>query len=176
MSEWLKEHAWKADLFTRADAHRIPPTHSRSTTSRNINTRRGVPVNDGVTPGFRGACDTVLTQNRFPFRRRHTDAHRLVLDLAVRALSSLIARRRRRTAAPRSRTAHTRAPEKRGLQVFRGCSHSARTSVSWRDRSNANREIILNSTRRGCCAYRPIREPVRRCCRYFGLIDRSARV
>src|SRR5215472_2563863 len=64
MSEWLKEHAWKSDLFTRADAHQIPPTHSRSTTSRNIDTRLRVLVNHRVDPGFRGVCDTVLTQNR----------------------------------------------------------------------------------------------------------------
>src|SRR5262249_29135276 len=64
MSEWFKEHAWKSDLFTRADAHQIPPTHSRSTTSRNINTRRGVPVNHRVDRGFGGVCDTFLTKNR----------------------------------------------------------------------------------------------------------------
>jgi len=33
MSEWSIEHAWESDLFTRADADRIPPTHFRSTTS-----------------------------------------------------------------------------------------------------------------------------------------------
>ena len=32
MSEWSIEHAWKSDLFTRADAHQIPPTQFRSTT------------------------------------------------------------------------------------------------------------------------------------------------
>jgi hypothetical protein len=62
MSEWLKEHAWKSDLFTRADAHQIPPTHFRSTTSPYNDVRRRVPVNHGVDPGFRGVCDTVLTQ------------------------------------------------------------------------------------------------------------------
>src|SRR6516165_31144 len=35
MSEWSIEHAWKSDRFTRADAHQNPPTHVRSTTSRN---------------------------------------------------------------------------------------------------------------------------------------------
>src|SRR6185295_7582290 len=64
MSEWLKEHAWKSDLFTRADAHQIPPTHVRSTTSPYNDVRRRVPVNHGVDPGFRGVCDTVLTQSK----------------------------------------------------------------------------------------------------------------
>jgi hypothetical protein len=59
MSEWSIEHAWKSDLFTRADAHKIPPTHSRSTTSPYNDVRRRVPVNHGVDPGFRGVCDTV---------------------------------------------------------------------------------------------------------------------
>ena len=63
MSEWLKEHAWKSDLFTLADAHQIPPTHSRSTTSRNIGTRRHVLLNHRVDRGFKGVCDTVLTQH-----------------------------------------------------------------------------------------------------------------
>jgi hypothetical protein len=62
MSEWLKEHAWKLNLLARADAHHIPPTHFRFNEFRNIDVRRRVPVNDGVTPGFRGVCDTVLTQ------------------------------------------------------------------------------------------------------------------
>src|SRR5262245_37804057 len=58
MSEWLKEHAWKSTLFARADAHEIPPTHFRSTTSRNIDTRRHVLVNQRVDRGFEGVCDT----------------------------------------------------------------------------------------------------------------------
>src|SRR6476646_1891789 len=62
MSEWLKEHAWKLIPSARADAHRSPPTHFRSTTSRNNDLLRRVPVNDGIAPGFRGVCDTVLTQ------------------------------------------------------------------------------------------------------------------
>src|SRR6476660_8656787 len=63
MSEWLKEHAWKLNPLARADAHQIAPTLSRSTTSRNNDLLQRVPVNDGVAPGFRGVCDTVLTQN-----------------------------------------------------------------------------------------------------------------
>src|SRR6187401_1831482 len=63
MSEWLKEHAWKLSPFTRADAHRNPPTNVRSTTSRNNDLLQRVTVNDGVAPGFRGICDTVLTQD-----------------------------------------------------------------------------------------------------------------
>jgi hypothetical protein len=62
MSEWLKEHAWKLNLLARADAHQIPPTHFRFNDFRYIDVRRCVPVNEGITPGFRGVCDTVLTQ------------------------------------------------------------------------------------------------------------------
>ena len=58
----LKEHAWKLIPLARADPHRNAPTHSRSTTSRNNDVRRSVPVNHGVWPGFEGVSDTVLTQ------------------------------------------------------------------------------------------------------------------
>src|SRR5215510_13904545 len=68
MSEWFKEHAWKSTPLARADAHQIPPTHSRSTTSRNIDTRRHVRVNHRVDRGFEGVCDTVLTQRRETLR------------------------------------------------------------------------------------------------------------
>src|SRR5262245_46428378 len=68
MSEWSIEHAWKSTLLARADAHEIPPTHSRSTTSPNIDTRRHVFVNHGVHRGFEGVCDTVLTQRRETLR------------------------------------------------------------------------------------------------------------
>src|SRR5262245_15362630 len=68
MSEWLIEHAWKSTLLARADAHEIPPTHSRSVTSRNSDTRRHVLVNHRVDRGVDGVCDTVLTQNGFHFR------------------------------------------------------------------------------------------------------------
>ena len=54
MSEWSIEHAWKLTPAARADAHEIPPTHSRSTTSRNNDLLQRVPVSDGVAPGFRG--------------------------------------------------------------------------------------------------------------------------
>ena len=43
MSEWLKEHAWKLIPLARADAHRNPPTHSRSTTSRNNDVHQTCP-------------------------------------------------------------------------------------------------------------------------------------
>src|SRR5260221_9653428 len=62
MSEWLKEHAWKSTLVARADAHQMPPTHARINDFRNIDVCRRVLVNDGVPLGFRGVCDTVLTQ------------------------------------------------------------------------------------------------------------------
>ena len=48
MSEWLKEHAWKSDRFTRADAHQIPPTHVRSISSRYNEVLRDAPVSDDV--------------------------------------------------------------------------------------------------------------------------------
>src|SRR5262245_38509486 len=90
MSEWLKEHAWKSTLFARADAHEIPPTHSRSTTSRNIDTRRHVLVNHRVDRGFEGSCDTVLTQFERMLTSTHIDTHQVtspdVTD--VRAASS----------------------------------------------------------------------------------------
>jgi hypothetical protein len=63
MSEWLKEHAWKENLFALIDAHRHPPTHSRSTTSRNNDLHRTVPVSHGGCPWFRRWSDTVLTQD-----------------------------------------------------------------------------------------------------------------
>ena len=54
MAEWLKAHAWKLIPPARADAHHNPPTHSRSTTSRNIDMRRRVAVNDVFDRGFGG--------------------------------------------------------------------------------------------------------------------------
>jgi len=53
MSEWLKAHAWKATPLARADAHQIPPTHLRSTTSI-TSVRVGVYLQVTVfTQGFR---------------------------------------------------------------------------------------------------------------------------
>src|SRR6185295_15588541 len=78
MSEWSIEHAWKLTPAARADAHQIPPTHSRSTTSSNDDVQACVPVNAGVHPGFRGVCDTVLTQNGFVFLGKHNDAYAAV--------------------------------------------------------------------------------------------------
>jgi hypothetical protein len=63
MAEWSIEHAWKLIPFARADAHQVSPTHFRSTTSRNNDVHRHVPVSRRVCPGFRGECYTVLTQN-----------------------------------------------------------------------------------------------------------------
>ena len=54
----------ESDPPARADAHQIPPTHFRSTTSRNIDTRPRVLVNHRVDRRFLGACDTVLTQKQ----------------------------------------------------------------------------------------------------------------
>src|SRR5260370_40948947 len=78
MCEWLKEPAWKSIPFERADAHRVPPTQFRSTISRNIDMRRPVSVNHGVHPGFRGVCDTVLTQWRWSVPPTLMDGHRRV--------------------------------------------------------------------------------------------------
>jgi hypothetical protein len=65
MSEWLKEHAWKSTSVARADAHQIPPTHFPINNFRNTNLLQHVPVTDVLHQGFRGVCDTVLTQNGF---------------------------------------------------------------------------------------------------------------
>ena len=80
MSEWLKEHAWKSDRFTRADAYQIPPTHSRSTTSRNTDTRRHVLVNHRVDRGLEGVCDTALTQRSFALSAMPSGTARYRLD------------------------------------------------------------------------------------------------
>jgi len=71
-SELKMRSGVERDFSSSADAHQIPPTHFRSTTSRNIDTRRHVPVNDGVSPGFRGVCDTVLTQRRHSLTLSHS--------------------------------------------------------------------------------------------------------
>jgi hypothetical protein len=76
MSEWLKEHAWKLTPAARADAQQIPPTHFRCNDFRNIDVRRRVPVNHGVDPGFRGACDTVLTQRALQLPPTHINPYR----------------------------------------------------------------------------------------------------
>src|SRR5262245_10504393 len=55
MSEWSIEHAWKSDLFTRADAQQIPPTHVRSISSRYNEVLRDAPVSDDVRGGDREA-------------------------------------------------------------------------------------------------------------------------
>ena len=81
MAEWLKAHAWKLIPSARADAHRIPPTHFRSTTSCNNDLLQRVLVNDGVAPGFRGVCYTVLTQDQFSFTQRETDLSRVRVPL-----------------------------------------------------------------------------------------------
>src|SRR4026209_1286718 len=78
MSEWFKEHAWKLTPAARADAHEILPTQFRSTTSCNNDLSRRVAVNDGVDPGLRGSCDTVLTQNGFVSLGKHNDAYAAV--------------------------------------------------------------------------------------------------
>src|SRR5258708_7741109 len=76
MSEWSIEHAWKLAPLARAEAHQIPPTHVRSTISRDTDVRPHVPVNGDVALGFRGVSDTVLTQCEFAFTRTHIRTHR----------------------------------------------------------------------------------------------------
>jgi hypothetical protein len=78
----MKEHAWKSDPFTRSKAYQDPPTQFPPTTSLNIDVRRHVPVNDGLHQGFRGVCDTVLTQRESALaphthgrKRCRSDAH-----------------------------------------------------------------------------------------------------
>ena len=78
MSEWLKEHDWKVNLLARAEAHQNPPTQFRFNDFRNINVLRRLPVSDDVAPGFRGVCDTVLTQSELELALRHTDEHRVI--------------------------------------------------------------------------------------------------
>ena len=69
----MKEHAWKLIPLARADAHQIPPTQFPSTTFRNSDVRRRVPVNHGVDQAFRGVSDTVLTQNSVTVSAIRTD-------------------------------------------------------------------------------------------------------
>src|SRR5436189_3159265 len=57
------------------------------------------PVNHGVAPGFRGVCDTVLTQNGSPLRLTITDTHRRVL--IVQGIRAPWARSPRGTGTPR---------------------------------------------------------------------------
>jgi hypothetical protein len=78
MSEWSIEHAWKLIPSARSDAHQTPPTQFPSTTSRNNDMHRRVPVNDGVSQGFRGVCDTVLTQCRSAVTPTSTEAYERV--------------------------------------------------------------------------------------------------
>ena len=82
MSEWLKEHAWKLTPAARVDAHQNPPTHHRSISCRYNEVLRDAPVSDDVHPGFRGVCDTVLTQKLNALR---------TMRVAVRPYASLIA-------------------------------------------------------------------------------------
>ena len=48
MAEWLKEHAWKLNPAARADAPQSPPKQFPSSTCRNNDVHRSVPVNRGV--------------------------------------------------------------------------------------------------------------------------------
>ena len=75
MSEWLKEHAWKLTPLARADAHQIPPTHFRFNEFRNNDLLQRVAASDGVAPGFRGLCDTVLTQYPAALTSKHIDVY-----------------------------------------------------------------------------------------------------
>jgi hypothetical protein len=78
MAEWLKAHAWKSTPAARADAHPFLPTHSPIKKFRDNNARRHVPVNDALHQGFRGVCDTVLTQSGFELTQTHIDEHQVI--------------------------------------------------------------------------------------------------
>src|SRR5262247_3192578 len=80
MAEWSIAHAWKSDRFTRADAHQILPTHVRSISSRCNEVLRDAPVSEDVHRGFRGVCDTVLTQFRWPLSQTITDTYKHALS------------------------------------------------------------------------------------------------
>ena len=80
MSEWSIEHAWKSDLFTPTDAQQNPPTHVRSISSRYNEVLRDAPVKDDIHRGFRGVCDTVLTQFHRTLKQAITDRYRQVLQ------------------------------------------------------------------------------------------------
>ena len=62
-SDCLKEHAWKLIPLARADGHRNALTHVPLTTVCNNDLLRRLPVNHSLCHGFRGSCDTVLTQD-----------------------------------------------------------------------------------------------------------------
>jgi hypothetical protein len=80
MSEWSIEHAWKLTPAARADAYEIPPTHVRSSSSRYNEVLHDAAVSDVVHRGFRGVCDTVLTQNQIPFRGVSISTSQYALD------------------------------------------------------------------------------------------------
>src|SRR5712691_9046060 len=147
MSEWLKEHAWKLIPFARADAHQIPPAHFRSTTSRNNDVLQRLHVSRGVCPGFRGVCDTVLTQTRFLFKRSHTEAHGLVHSIwgSTPALDGLIALGG--GALPR-REAQSRMRQKNeAFKSLEDFGRGARFSVPDRLRSHSARFLKVSSLR-----------------------------
>ena len=62
MAELLKAHARKSASLARADAHQIPPTDSRSATSRKT-ICFSASRKSRCWPRVSGVCDTVLTQN-----------------------------------------------------------------------------------------------------------------
>src|SRR6476619_3241816 len=74
----FKEHAWKSDSFTPSNAQEHAPTQFPSTTSRNNDVLHDAPVSDGVHRGFRGVCDTVLTQSGFAFASTHASPYAVV--------------------------------------------------------------------------------------------------
>jgi len=73
MIERFKVHAWKSTPPARVDAHQNAPTRLRINDFRNFDVRRRLLVNAGVDPGFRAACDTVLTRSGFALPRDHID-------------------------------------------------------------------------------------------------------
>jgi hypothetical protein len=80
MAEWSIAHAWKSTLRARADALQIPPMHFPFNNFRNSDINRRIPATDALFQGFRGVCDTVLTQEPTevtPYDSVCTDARQL---------------------------------------------------------------------------------------------------
>src|SRR5262245_16613485 len=96
MSEWFKEHAWKSTLLARTDAHELPPTHSRSTTSRNIDTRRYVLVNHHVDRGLIRYLTQFRHKSDFdfaaPIEKARVARYRGAETMACRTVSSAVTR------------------------------------------------------------------------------------
>ena len=77
MSEWLKEPAWKTKPAAPSSAHRTAPTHSRSSTSGQLDLLRCAFVIDAVRRGFEGHLSQSYHNRPASLPRTHTDEHGL---------------------------------------------------------------------------------------------------